>query len=62
MKIGIFSIEQQKICFIDNTLTLINECIDLSIDDIGYVNKIYPSNRQNIIWIWDSNNSKILQR
>lgn len=61
MKIGVFSKEQQKICFIDNTLTLINECIDLSTRNLGFVNKIYPSNRQNIIWLWDSNNSKILQ-
>ena len=58
MKIGVFSKEQQKICFIDNTLTLINECIDLSSRNLGFVNKIYPSNRQNIIWLWDSNNSK----
>ena len=61
MKIGLFSKNQQKICFIDNTLTLINECIALNEKNIGYVNKIFPSNRQNVIWLWDSNNSKILQ-
>jgi len=61
LKICLFSKSQQKICFTDNTLTPINECISLIKYDLGYISNICPSNRQNKIWMWDSNNSKILQ-
>ncbi len=61
MKICIFSFNYQSNCFIDNTLTIIDECLDLNNLNIQIANRISISNKRNRTWIWDSNNSNLIQ-
>ena len=61
MKMSIFSFDYQTNCFIDNTLTIIDKCIDLTELNIQIANKISISNKRNRAWIWDSNNSNLIQ-
>ena len=61
MKICIFSFDYQSNCFIDNTLTIIDECLDLNEINLQIANKISISNKRNRAWIWDSNNSNLIQ-
>lgn len=61
MKTSIFSFNYQTNCFIDNTLTIIDKCIDLTELNIQIANKISISNKRNRAWIWDSNNSNLIQ-
>lgn len=60
MKILIFSEEQQSICLLDNTLTLSEECIDLSIFNIGNASHISVSGQPDKIWVLDELNSKLV--
>jgi hypothetical protein len=60
MKLITFSEEQQSICVLDNTLTLSQECIDLSIFDIGYASHVAVSAQPDKMWVVDQLNSKLL--
>ena len=60
LKILLFSEAQQQICFIDNTLTLVDACIDLSEYEIEYASHIARSERGDKLWVFDQINSRIL--
>lgn len=59
MKVLVFSEEQQSVCWLDNTLTLGNDCIDLN--DLGFDNamKVAVSGQPDKIWIIDQLNLKL---
>lgn len=60
MKLITFSEEQQSICILDNTLTLSEECIDLSIYNIGNASHVAVSAQPDKFWVVDQLNSKLL--
>lgn len=60
MKLVHFSIEQQTLCFFDNTLTRSELCIDLGEHDIYSAALIATSSRPDKIWVLDNLNSKLL--
>lgn len=60
MKIVTFSEEQQTICLLDNTLTLSDECIDLSDFNIENASHFAVSGQPDKIWVVDQLNSKLL--
>jgi len=60
MKVVAFSEEQQSICIMDNTLTLSEECLDLSKFNIGNASLIAVSGQSDKIWVVDQLNSKLL--
>lgn len=60
MKLVTFSEEQQTVCVLDNTLTLIDECLDLSNYDIGNASHFAVSGQPDKLWVVDLLNSKLL--
>lgn len=56
----LFSVEQQQIFLLDNTLT--SNGYEISLEDFGILNAkfISRSSRPNLVWIYDQINSKIL--
>lgn len=60
MKLVTFSEEQQTICLLDNTLTLSEECLDLSNFSIDNASHIAVSGQSDKIWVVDQLNSKLL--
>ncbi|MEY3236761.1 MAG: hypothetical protein RI883_862 [Bacteroidota bacterium] len=60
MKLVTFSEEQQTVCILDNTLTLSEECLDLSYFDIGNASHIAVSGQPDKLWVVDQLNSKLL--
>lgn len=60
MKLVHFSEEQQTLCYFDNTLSPLDDCIELS--DQGIMNAIFvsESNQPNKIWVLDNLNSRLL--
>lgn len=60
MKLVTFSEEQQTICLLDNTLTLSEECLDLSTFNIDNASHIAVSGQSDKIWVVDQLNSKLL--
>jgi hypothetical protein len=60
MKLVTFSEEQQAACLLDNTLTLIEECLDLSNFDIGNASHVAVSGQPDKLWVIDQLNSKLL--
>ena len=60
MKLVHFSEEQQTLCYFDNTLSSMSDCIELS--DKGIVNAVLvsASNQPNKIWVLDNLNSKLV--
>lgn len=60
MKVVGFSEEQQAVCLLDNTLTLSEECIDLSKFDIGNASHIAVSGQSDKLWVVDQLNSRLL--
>lgn len=60
MKLVHFSEEQQTLCYFDNTLSPLDDCIDLI--DQGIINAacISESNQPNKIWVFDNPNSRLL--
>lgn len=60
LKIVIFSEEQQQICFVDNTLTPVNECVDLGDYNIEFATFIGRSSRGEKLWVFDQVNSTLL--
>jgi hypothetical protein len=59
LKIGGFSIEQQQICFFDNTLTLQNECVDLSDFEISTASAFCMSEQTDKFWVYDEMKSEL---
>jgi hypothetical protein len=60
LKIVLFSEQQQQICFVDNTLTPVNECIDLGDYNIEFATFIGRSSRGELLWVFDQVNSTLL--
>jgi len=60
MKLVTFSEEQQAACMLDNTLTLSEECLDLSNFDIGNASHVAVSGQPDKLWVVDQLNSKLL--
>ncbi|MDX2360508.1 MAG: hypothetical protein QNK23_06860 [Crocinitomicaceae bacterium] len=60
MKLIHFSEEQQTLCYFDNTLTNIDDCIDLSDEDIENATLVCASNQPNKVWILDNLNSRLI--
>lgn len=60
MKLLLFSREQQNVCFFDNTITRTEDCIELIDLNIENAQFVAPSNRPNLIWIYDNVNSKLM--
>lgn len=60
MKLVLFSEDQQILCWMDNTLTLGEECIDLSRFGIGLATHVAASGQPEKLWVVDQLNSKLL--
>ena len=60
MKILLFSEQQQQICFLDNTLTQVENCLDLDLYTIDFASFTARSGRGDQLWVFDQINSKIL--
>lgn len=60
MKLIHFSEDQQSLCYFDNTLSSMNDCIDLSAEGIVYATMIGYSNQPDKIWLLDNVNSRLL--
>lgn len=60
MKLVLFSEDQQILCWMDNTLTLGEECIDLSKYGIGLAVHIAASGQPEKLWVVDQLNSELL--
>lgn len=60
MKLVHFSEEQQTLCYLDNTLTQIDDCIEMS--DRGIINGalVTTSSRSDMVWVYDNLNSKLI--
>lgn len=59
MKLIYFSQEQQTLCFLDNTLTATEDCIDLVDYDIYNAEWIATSSRPELLWVYDNVNSTL---
>lgn len=59
MKLIVFSEEQQLFCFLDNTLTPYETCVDLIDHSIGNATKIAISSQPNKFWVYDQLNSRL---
>ena len=60
MKVMVFSEEQQTVCLLDNTLTLSEACIDLSLYDVFNATQIAVSSQPDKLWVFDQLNSRLL--
>ena len=60
MKVIAFSEEQQSVCVLDNTLTLSEACIDLSLYDVFNATQIAISSQPDKLWVFDQLNSRLL--
>ncbi|MFM7594755.1 MAG: hypothetical protein ACKO4Y_01105 [Flavobacteriales bacterium] len=60
LKVSVFSKSQQQVCFLDNTLSLNGNCINL--DEIGLLNvgAISASKRPDMMWLYDELNSSLV--
>jgi len=56
MKILVFSDEQQSVCWLDNTLTLGDKCLDLNEMNFKYAYKVAVSGQPDKLWIVDQVN------
>lgn len=59
MKLIYFSQEQQNLCFMDNTLTVTEDCLDLADYDIYNAEWIATSSRPELLWVYDNVNSTL---
>ena len=59
MKLIHFSEEQQTLCYFDNTLSSMNDCIDLTDQDIVSAELVCGSSQPNKIWVLDNLNSTL---
>lgn len=60
MKLVYFSEEQQTLCYFDNTLSSLDDCIDLSDQNIINAVLVSESNQPNKLWVLDNLNSRLL--
>lgn len=60
MKLIHFSEEQQTLCYLDNTLSPLDDCIDLTEEGIVNAVLVSESNQPNKIWVLDNLNSRLL--
>lgn len=60
MKLVHFSEEQQTLCYLDNTLTISEECINLLDEGINNASVVTSSIRPDKMWIFDNLNSTLL--
>lgn len=60
LKYLVFSFEQQMICFFDNSLSNMDDCLDL--DEMGFiqVTKVAPSSQADKLWLYDEVNSNLV--
>ncbi len=61
MKLVHFSEEQQTLCFLDNTLTASENCIELADQSIINATFVSSSSQPNKIWVMDQLNSTLYQ-
>lgn len=59
MKLIHFSEEQQTLCYFDNTLSSMNDCVDLSRKNIVSAELVCGSSQPNKIWVLDNLNSTL---
>jgi hypothetical protein len=59
MKIVVFSEEQQLFCFLDNTLTPYESCIELIDKNIGNGTLVAVSAQPDKLWVYDQLNSRL---
>jgi len=55
-----FSEEQQTLCYFDNTLTKLDDCVELAEEGLINVTMISASSQPNKVWVFDSFNSRLL--
>lgn len=55
-----FSEEQQTLCYFDNTLTKLDDCVDLAEEGLINVTMISASSQPNKVWAFDSFNSRLI--
>lgn len=60
MKLVFFSEQQQVLCYLDNTLSRNEDCIELGDKDIISATKVAKSDRPDRIWIFDDVNSRLV--
>ncbi len=60
MKLIHFSEEQQTLCYLDNTLSPLDDCIDLSMEGVVNAGLVSESSQPNKIWVLDNLNSRLL--
>jgi hypothetical protein len=61
MKLVHFSEEQQTLCFLDNTLTASEDCLELADRDIINATYVSASSQSDKIWVMDQLNSTLYQ-
>lgn len=61
MKLVHFSEEQQTLCFLDNTLTATEDCLELAERDIINATYVSASSQSDKIWVMDQLNSTLYQ-
>jgi len=59
MKLVHFSEDQQTLCYLDNTLTLSHDCIELADKEIINARLISSSYRSDMLWVYDDVNSQL---
>lgn len=59
LKIIVFSEEQQTVCFLDNSLSLTEDCVELSAYDFSYINHVAVSAQSDKLWVFDQENSTL---
>ena len=61
MKLIHFSEEQQTLCFLDNTLTSTEDCLELADHDIINATFVSTSSQPNKVWVMDQLNTTLYQ-
>lgn len=59
LKIYTFSESQQLVCFFDNSLTMLEKCMDLSEYDLVNVSLVAGSGQSDKMWVFDQVNSTL---
>ena len=59
LKLIHFSEEQQTLCYFDNTLSFLDDCLDLSSENIVNASLVSASFQPNKIWVLDNVNSTL---
>ena len=59
MKLVTFSEEQQLICYLDNTLTVNGDCLELDDKEVDFATAFAVSSRPDYLWVYDQMNSQL---